>query len=116
MEKYFCTFKMPTSPAPSMVSFESEHTGTAILKMMSIAGITNTMELEQCEILKFVRTDKGQPGYVSVFLKEPGDKKGRIALVKDQPPPFFDAAAVDKQLADAPPADVYKRPYTIEVL
>lgn len=111
MDRYYCTFKMPDQLIPSSVSFESEHPGTAIIKLMSLANVTTTMAFEEAEILKVIRTESGKPGYVSVFLKEKDDKKGRIVPAgRQRPAPVIDKAVIEQNV------DVYKLPYTIEVL
>lgn len=112
MDRYYCVFKMPDQPLPSRVSFESEHPGMAILKLMSLAKVKNTMDLEEAEILKVVRMENGKPGYVPVFVKEKDDKKGRAVIGNRAPTPVasIDIPVIEEQL------DVYKLPYTIEVL
>lgn len=115
MDRYFCTFKMPEQATPVSTSFEAEHTGIAIMKLMKIAGITNTMSLDQAEILKLVKDDRGNNGYVSVFLKESGDYRGRIKTNVGTPPPIIDAATVEKQVEEVK-LDVYTKPYKTEVL
>lgn len=108
MDRYFCVFRMPGQLNSSSVSFESEHPGTAILKMMSLANVTNTMDIEEAEILKVVRNSEGAPAYEKVFEKRADDVKGKVVLSHTKP--VIDTTVVEKQL------DIYKRPYEIEVL
>lgn len=111
MDKYFCVFQLPDQQQPMRVSFEEKHPGAAIVKLMQLANVTSTMEFEQAEILKCVRDKTGKPAYMPVFVKEKKDRKGRAILSSDQTPaPVIDTPAVEEQL------DVYKRPYTIEVM
>lgn len=119
MDRYFCTFKMPEQATPTSTSYEAEHVGIAIMKLMKIAGVTNTMSLDCAEILKVVKLDDGKTGYVSVFLKESGEYRGRIKVNKSaSPPPIIDQATVDKQMQESQEVklDVYTKPYKTEVL
>lgn len=108
MDRYFCVFRLPGQLNSSSVSFESEHPGTAILKLMSLANVTSTMDIEEAEIMKCVKDDKGNNGYIRVFMKEKKDVKGKVALANTRP--VLNTKVIDKQI------DLYKRPYTIEVL
>lgn len=108
MDRYFCVFRLPGEVRASSVSFESEHPGAAILKMMSLAKVTTTMDIEEAEILKVMKSDDGTPEYHRVFFKEPDAKKGKVILSATKP--VIDKDVVEKQL------DIYKRPYEIEVL
>jgi len=117
MDKYFCVFKMPDQLKPTSVSFEAEHPGRAILKMMEVARVTNSMQLDAAEILKCVKLPDGNTGYVSVFLKESSDYKGKIQITQgSKPAPIIDAAVVDKQMSEGVKLDVYTKPYQTEVL
>ena len=116
MDKYYCVFKLPDQAIPTHISFEAQHPGAAIIKLMDVAKITNTMQLEQAEILKVVYVeDKDKkchsPSYVSVFVKEKDDRKGKVILSNSQKSePVINVPVVEEQL------DVYKKPYIIEVL
>ena len=113
MDKYFCVFQLPADLTPMRVTFEAEHPGKAILKMMELAKISNTIELEQAEILKCVRSEDGKVAYLPVFLKEKSADKGKVILKNTLPAlpvPVIEPAVIEKQ------EDVYKKPYTVEVM
>ena len=107
MDRYYCVFKLPDY-VPQHTSFESKNPGTAIKKMMELAKVNSTTEIEEAEILKCIRTDDGKPAYIPVFTKIKTQNKGRLNLSSN--PPVIDVAVVEDQL------DVYKKPYIIEVL
>lgn len=109
MDRYYCVFKMPDY-LPVHTSFESANPGTAIQKMLEMAKVTSTTEIEEAEILKYIgRDDEGQPLYTKVFSKFKSEGKDKLKL-QATPPPVMDVPAIEEQL------DVYKKPYTIEVL
>lgn len=109
MDRYYCVFKMHNC-LPVHTSFESANPGTAIQKMMEIAKVTSSTEIEEAEILKYMgRSDSGHPLYTKVFEKFKKEEKGKLKL-QATPPPVVNAPVIEDQL------DVYKKPYTIEVL
>ena len=109
MDRYYCVFKMPDY-LPVHTSFESANPATAIQKMMEMAKVTSTIEIEEAEILKYMgRSDDGKPLYTKVFSKLKKEEKGKLKL-QASPPPVINVPVVEEQL------DVYKKPYTIEVL
>ena len=107
MDRYYCVFKMANT-RPQHQTYEAGSVHLAIQKMMEIAQVTNTTEIDEAEILKCIRTDDGKPAYIKVFAKLKNETKGKIKL--PPPPPATDVPAIEEQL------DVYKKPYTIEVL
>lgn len=111
MNKYFCVFRMAAAAKSMSCEFDSENGAKAIEKMMTIANISSTMELDEAELYQVVKTNEGKVGYKPVFRKDAGDKKGKITLPAVDPP--------DNPRAEAPkkpePLE-YKAPYLIEVL
>lgn len=104
MDRYYCVFKL-SDYIPQHTSFESQNPGTAIQKMMELANVTSTSELEEAEILKCIRTEDGKPAYIPVFTKCKNQSKGKVRLL-----PAPDVAVVQEQ------HNTYKLPYTIETL
>ena len=111
MNKYFCVFRMASAAKSMSCSFEAENGSLAIQKMMTIANITNTMELDEAELHEVVRTNEGKIGYKPVFRKDMGQKKGKITLPSIEEP-------VNPEVQEPEPeqTQAYKSPYSIEVL
>jgi hypothetical protein len=107
MNKYFCVFRMLNAAKSMSCSFEAENGAKAIEKMMTIANITSTMELDEAELMQVVRTNEGKIGYKPVLRKDVG-QKGKITI----------PSAPIPETPKALPIEVvaYKSPYTIEVL
>lgn len=108
MDRYYCVFKL-SNYMPQRQSFEATSPATAISKMMELANVTSTADIEEAEILKYVgRSDEGKPVYIKVFTKFKQEEKGRVVL-QHKPP------VSSPPVPEAKP-DVYKKPYAIEVL
>lgn len=113
METYFCVFKMPDQQVPTRHTFQAEHNGLAIMKLMQVANVSSSVELEQAQLLKLVKGKQGN-AYVEIYVKEKDEPKGRIKFTTGgATAPIIDAAVIDKQVEVV---DVYIKPYKTEVL
>jgi len=114
MNTYFCVFRLLDSGRSLTCTYSAENGTAALTKMMDLANVKSTTELEEAQILQVIEkiVNGNKTIIYKPFFEKIKGEKAKVCLLHGETL----ALPKPKQEPEPEPPAVYTAPYTVEVL